>query len=166
VATAKIIGTVIETRGGVAVVELRDRGGCSRCAHSRLCGNTGGPDRLEALNTLKARSGKRVVVAVAERDVFRYTLCLYGLPLLFFLLGAVAGHLLAGPGAFPVSADAAAAIGAFSLLFVTFVILKIRLRKVTAKRDIQPQIVDILADDMAACADPDDSIDGARTPPA
>lgn len=94
---------------------LADRaGGCGGCAARRGCGHAGlmgemPPVRIRVANRLGARPGDWVVLGMSSGALVGSLALAYGLPLLGFLLGAVAG------AAFGAGAAIAAAVGGLAL---------------------------------------------------
>ena len=95
------VGTVVRTEGQWAWVETVRQSGCGSCAAKGACG-TGvletlfsartAPIRLA--NTLHARPGDRVVLALSEGALLRQSLWAYGVPLVGFLAGGLLGRAL------------------------------------------------------------------------
>lgn len=95
-------GVVRAVENGEALVEI-EQGGCGRCHEEGGCGGQNltqmfcaGPKSYRVENTVGARPGDHVVVAVAAGSVRRTANLAYGLPLLGIIGGALAGTAFAG----------------------------------------------------------------------
>lgn len=113
-----------------AVVEV-EHGGCGRCHEKGGCGGQqltqmfcSGQKTYRVENSMGARVGERVTVAVSAGSVRRTANLAYGLPLLATIAGAVGGTSLNG--------DAGGMIGALLGLVLSFLYIRFR-----ARRDIE-----------------------------
>jgi sigma-E factor negative regulatory protein RseC len=114
------IATVIETEGEMMSVEIQRQSSCGACSVKSGCGTNliaslFGKRRamLSLPNTIHARPGDRVVLGIRENDLVAGSIRLYLLPLAGLLLGALAGHLLAGTELFSI---AGGLLGMFAVL--------------------------------------------------
>ncbi len=114
------IATVIKTEGEMMSVEIQQQSSCGACSVKSGCGTNliaslFGKRRamLSLPNTIHARPGDRVVLGIRENDLVSGSIRLYLLPLAGLLLGALAGHLLAGTELFSI---AGGLLGMFAVL--------------------------------------------------
>lgn len=114
------IATVIKTEGEMMSVEIQRQSSCGACSVKSGCGTNliaslFGKRRamLSLPNTIHARPGDRVVLGIRENDLVTGSIRLYLLPLAGLLLGALAGHLLAGTELFAI---AGGLLGMFAVL--------------------------------------------------
>jgi sigma-E factor negative regulatory protein RseC len=103
------LATVIKTEGDVMAVEIQRQSTCGSCSVKSGCGTNlvaslfGKRRALLSLpNTIDARPGDRVVLGISEKDLVTGSIRLYLYPLAGLLLGAMAGHLLAGSELFTI----------------------------------------------------------------
>lgn len=103
------LATVIKTEGDVMAVEIQRQSTCGSCSVKSGCGTSlvaslfGKRRALLSLpNTIHARPGDRVVLGISEKDLVTGSIRLYLYPLAGLLLGAMAGHLLAGSELFTI----------------------------------------------------------------
>lgn len=109
-----------DARGRVAAVTLQAPAACPRCAEGRGCGaNPFGRRRKSGLVTVRlpadcaARPGDPVRLCLAEGQLLRAALLVYGLPLAGSVLAAVAAWSAgAGEGASVLAVLAGLAVGA------------------------------------------------------
>jgi len=98
-------GQIVKIDGDFVWVETEIKSGCNQCSAKSGCG-TGilsavlGRRRpqLRVPNSLGAKVGEAVVVAVEESGVVTGSLLLYLLPLFMMIVGAVIGDVLSGEG--------------------------------------------------------------------
>ena len=103
-------------------VRVEDRpGGCGRCDEPggcrsvRLTEALGGPtEEFDLVNTVHARQGDEVWIRIQSGAPLRAAIASYGLGALLLLIGAGAGHYLAGVG----HEDAAALAGGLAGLVI------------------------------------------------
>ncbi|MDX1344563.1 MAG: SoxR reducing system RseC family protein [Sedimenticolaceae bacterium] len=114
------IATVIKIEGEMMSVEIQRQSSCGACSVKSGCGTNliaslFGKRRamLSLPNTIHARPGDRVVLGIRENDLVSGSIRLYLLPLAGLLLGALAGHLLAGTELFSI---AGGLLGMFAVL--------------------------------------------------
>ena len=103
------LATVIKTEGDVMAVEIQRQSTCGSCSVKSGCGTNlvaslfGKRRALLSLpNTIDARPGDRVVLGISEKDLVTGSIRLYLYPMAGLLLGAMAGHLLAGSELFTI----------------------------------------------------------------
>ena len=114
------IATVIKTEGEMMSVEIQRQSSCGACSVKSGCGTNliaslfGKRQAMLSLpNTIHARPGDRVVLGIRENDLVTGSIRLYLFPLAGLLLGALAGHLLAGTELFAI---AGGLLGMFAVL--------------------------------------------------
>lgn len=102
---------VVQVYGDKALVEAAKEGSCGLC-NGKGCGSGNlsqlfctKPRRFQAFNPAGAKAGEEVMVTVLEGAVVISAMILYGLPLLFLLIGALLGEYSEG-------SDLGAAVGA------------------------------------------------------
>lgn len=97
-------GTVISVNGNEAWVQTIRESACQSCSARHGCGQkalatlSGGQARqIRVINSLDARPGDQVTVAIEESALLRASLLVYAMPLvLMVLVTAMAGALLPG----------------------------------------------------------------------
>jgi sigma-E factor negative regulatory protein RseC len=89
--------SVVEVRGGRALVQTVRSSGCEHCAARGACAGLGGgrEARVWVEDPLGVHPGERVVVAVPEGAVVRASIWVYLVPVVALLLGALLGNALA-----------------------------------------------------------------------
>ncbi len=133
---------VARVEGDHAYVEVGG-GGCGRCHETGGCLSgilgqlfSSKPRQFRVANRIGAVPGEHVVVRVAEGAALRAALLTYILPVLFLLLGAVAGTALGEAS----NSDASAALGALAGL-ACGVLSGLTLRRVRIGKVAEPILV-------------------------
>lgn len=92
------IGTVVETRGNLALVRTEGGGACGGCGSATFCHMAEGDKEaiVEAENRLNAAVGQKVRVAIPTPTFLAGTLFLYMFPLAGLFLGMACGAMIAG----------------------------------------------------------------------
>lgn len=133
---------VARVEGDHAYIEVGG-GGCGRCHETGGCQSgilgqlfSSKPRQFRVANRIGAVPGEHVVVRVAEGATLRAALLTYILPVLFLLLGAVAGTLLGEAG----NSDASVALGALAGL-ACGVLSGLTLRRVRIGKVAEPVLV-------------------------
>ena len=134
---------IIQLDGTDALVEAGQGGGCGNCDSVNGC-HSGKlakafctkPRRFRVHNSINARLGEEVQVAVADGVLLRSALALYMFPLGTLFVGGFAGSALADSA----SRDAYAALGALSGLACGFALSRLYAMRQLAPGDILPTI--------------------------
>mgnify|MGYP001822952074 FL=1 len=129
---------------GLAWVQTQRTSACKSCSsrHSCSAGEGGGQEmEVEALNKAGARVGDEIILNLDTVPLLKATFLLYVFPILCMIAGAVVGHRYALSRQWDPSAlSAALSLGA---LVVSFVIIRMRGRKLSHDRSYKPQIIRI-----------------------
>jgi sigma-E factor negative regulatory protein RseC len=142
------IGKVVQVIDVKAYVEVERSSACAQCGlqeAEELA--TGGKVVFEAYNLAGAKSGDRVKVQVRTGAYMRASLYIYGIPVLFLIIGAIAGAYAAT--ILRKSSDTMSALFAMGGLVVGFIILFL-LRKRSNKAEYMPVVVEVMQDNAAS----------------
>lgn len=142
------IGKVVQVIDDKAYVEVERSSACTQCGlqeAEELA--TGGKVVFEAYNLAGAKSGDRVKVQVRTGAYMRASLYIYGIPVLFLVIGAIAGAYAAT--ILRKSSDTMSALFAMGGLVVGFIILFL-LRKRSNKAEYMPVVVEVMQDNAAS----------------
>lgn len=142
------IGKVVQVIDDKAYVEVERSSACAQCGlqeAEELA--TGGKVVFEAYNLAGAKSGDRVKVQVRTGAYMRASLYIYGIPVLFLIIGAIAGAYAAT--ILRKSSDTISALFAMGGLVVGFIILFL-LRKRSNKAEYMPVVVEVMQDNAAS----------------
>ncbi len=140
-------GKVIEKKDDVAVVEVFDKSKCAACEHSWFCMGNRQLGMLEVKvnkEKNKLEIGDDVVFEFSEREVFKFSLILYGLPLLFFLVGGILGYFVKDFVSININRNLLSAIFSFVFLGISFITVKFIAKYFIKKKDVFPHVVEVL----------------------
>ncbi len=142
------IGKVVKIDGDQAYVEVERSSACASCGlqeAEELA--TGGKVVFGAYNMVGANIGDRVRVQVRTGVFTKASLYIYGIPVLFLVIGAIAGAYAAT--ILKRSSDTMSALFAMGGLVVGFIILFL-LRKRSNKREYMPVVMEVIQDNAAS----------------
>lgn len=138
-------GTVVESHGHRARIQVERGSACKHCSAKALCRPFGETSSLlEVANPVGAAQGQRVVVAIEPARLVKNSLLLYGMPAAALVAGAISGSYLAGILFEKDRADVFAIIGAVILLGLALVVTRVLDRAAARKVEGLPRIVAIL----------------------
>jgi len=139
------IGIVRKIESDKAYVEVERTSACAQCGLQEIEElAAGGKVVFEAFNIIRAGIGDRVRVRVQSVAYMKATVFIYGIPVLFLIIGAVIGGYLAGK--FGVSSDTMSALLGLAGLIFGIVILFLFRRRGT-KKEYMPVIVEVIVKD-------------------
>jgi len=140
------IGRVVRVADDKAFIEVERSSACASCGlqeAEELA--TGGKVVFEAYNMAEATIGDRVRVQVRTGAFTKASLYIYGIPVLFLVIGAITGAYAAT--ILKRSSDTMSALFAIGGLVVGFIILFL-LRKSSNKTEYMPVIVEVMTEDV------------------
>lgn len=97
---------------------------------------------VKAINIAGARKGDRIVLSFETRSLLKATFLIYVFPIIFLVIGALVGQMLAAFTA--LNPSALSALLGFASFFSALFIMKVRANKMAAKNAYQPKITKIL----------------------
>ncbi len=100
-------GTVVEVRGGKAIVETSGGEACASCSARHACVSMGGTKKITMENKSGAAAGDEVEFVIHDLGMLLSSIIVYGVPLIFLVIGIVIGPMigsLAGLGEEPSAA--------------------------------------------------------------
>ena len=97
--------------------------------------------KVEAINTVGAKEGDRVILSMDTSLLLKASFFLYVFPILCMISGAVAGQKLGHR--FGYSESAFSAIAGFTAFFLSFIVVKIIGNRLTKKDEYRPKITRI-----------------------
>lgn len=94
--------TVVKCEGEFAWVEAQRQSACGNCAANKGCGTSvlakivgKKATRMRAINQIDAQVGDTVIVGLSEAGLLKGSLAVYFVPLLFMMLFAITGNVVA-----------------------------------------------------------------------
>ncbi|MBI5408435.1 MAG: SoxR reducing system RseC family protein [Nitrospirae bacterium] len=138
-------GIVTSIEGITAKVAVQRKGACEGCAVKGICETTEGGTEIEALNPVNAKVGQTVKVSMKPQAYLKGTILVYGIPLIFFITGAIIGKNIGEQYFKETNSDLVAAIAGFSALVISFLGVKIWSRNVETNPEYKPVIEEIIS---------------------
>lgn len=139
-------GVVESIDGMTARVVVTRKSACEHCT-AGTCHLSGEGAIIEAINAVHAEVGQRVRVVMKPVAYLSGAVMIWGVPALALVIGAVAGMNLTQAYIHGIAPETGAAIGAFGLMALSFIIVKIWSKGAEKKAEYKPVIEDILVDD-------------------
>lgn len=133
------IGIVVATEGQFAQVKTTRHASCNRCGACGL-GVTGSDVVVNANNVIGAKAGDQVILEMRTDHVMKAAFYGYIIPLLFFVIGIVAGHLLTRMINPEAQTAVPAIIGGFGLLCLSYVFLRYYDRAASTRGEYEARI--------------------------
>ncbi|KPK01590.1 MAG: hypothetical protein AMK71_04980 [Nitrospira bacterium SG8_35_4] len=140
----KEVGVVTKVEGITARVSVEKKAACDGCTATGTCETKGEKMEIEALNTARAKEGQTVRISIRPQTYLRGTIFVYGLPLILFIAGAIAGKHAGEEYFKETNSDIIAAIGGFGALILSLFGVKVWARKTESKKEDKPVIEEIV----------------------
>ncbi len=137
-------GIVIKTSAGTALVKTNRSSACESCSSSGSCAAKGDEMEVEAINSVGARDGDRIMLSFATTSFLKATFLLYIFPVICLVIGAVAGQKFATYTNFDESVLSAAT--GFVFFFFSVIMIKSMGNRMARKDEYRPVISKILRD--------------------
>ncbi|NOX20395.1 MAG: SoxR reducing system RseC family protein [Nitrospirae bacterium] len=137
------IGVVKSIDGVIAKVVVERKSICDKCTEGK-CLLTEGGAIIEAFNQAKAKEGQRVRVVFRPYSYLKGSILIYGIPALALIIGAIIGREILSKFINTLDPDLLSAIGGFSLLIITFAIVRVITRRMEKKVEYKPVVEEIL----------------------
>ena len=139
----KQCGLVVQTMERTAKVRMQRHASCAGCNACKM-GSQEKPIELEALNLRQAVPGQMVEVEMEQENVLLAAFLMYVVPLIFLVIGVLAGHY--GLGALGINQyrDLLTALIAFLFTALAYLILNQGEKREHFKEKMLPVIVEIV----------------------
>ena len=137
-------GVVLRTDSDAAWVKTTRSSACQGCTARKSCHTLRNNQDMEvrALNVAGAREGDRIVLSFETRSLLKATFLIYVFPIIFLVVGALFGQLLAAH--ILINPSTLSVLMGFAFFFVALFIMKVRANKMAARNAYQPKITKIL----------------------
>lgn len=128
---------------GTAWVKTTRSSACASCSSKDACHGDGKSQEMEveALNTVDARVGDRIILNIKTTSLLKATFLLYVFPILAMIAGAVLGQRIATDKGMDPSG--LSALFGFLLFGLAFVVIRITGRHLSKNTDYRPEIIKI-----------------------
>jgi sigma-E factor negative regulatory protein RseC len=138
------IGIVIKVEDVTAKVAVQKRGTCEGCAASGVCETSEGGMEIEALNQAQAKVGQTVKVSIKPQVYLKGAIFVYGIPLVAFIAGIIAGKNLGEAYIQSVNSDIVSFFVGFAAFMISFLAARAWGKKAETKVEYKPVIEEIL----------------------
>ncbi|MGD8991857.1 MAG: SoxR reducing system RseC family protein [Desulfobacterales bacterium] len=137
-------GIVLRTDSKAAWVKTTRSSACKGCTAKNSCHALGKSQDVEvkAINIAGAKTGDRIVLSFETRSLLKATFLIYVFPIIFLLIGAVCGQMLAAFTS--MNPSALSVLLGFAFFFAALGIMKARANKMAAQNSYQPKVTKIL----------------------
>ncbi len=138
------VGVVIKVKESIATVVVQKKGTCDTCTIEGACETTKDGMEIDALNPLNAKEGQTVRIVIRPGTYIKGSMLFYGLPLIFFIAGTIAGNSAAGkyfPGS---NAELVSAAFGFIFLVLSIICIKFLTDKTGENIKFKPYIEEII----------------------
>ncbi len=137
-------GIVKEIIGPKAIVTVQRQSGCDSCPGGSICKLTGNEAEIEAINEAKARAGDTVRIAFKPYTYLKGTIFIYGIPSIMLIIGAIIGKEYLSRFLPNMDSDIVSAIGGFGLFVMSFLFMKVWMKRYEGKKEYMPVIEEII----------------------
>jgi sigma-E factor negative regulatory protein RseC len=137
-------GVVLRADSESAWVKTTRSSACQGCTARKSCHSLSNSQDMEvkAINIAGAREGDRIVLSFETKSLLKATFLIYVFPIIFLILGAAIGQVLASRIA--VNPSALSVLLGFTFFLTALLIIKARAKKMAAKHAYQPKVTKIL----------------------
>lgn len=138
-------GIIVNVIDGMALVKAQRSGMCGDCSASKSCHMEGETNMtIEARNSVDAKVGQRVKIALASKSVMYASFIMYLVPLISLFVGALAGRWVAIRLNYAINQEIFEAVMGIIFLAASFLILKVYNKKIEGNSNFIPVITEIL----------------------
>lgn len=138
------IGIVTKVEDVTAKVAVQKRGTCEGCAASGVCETTDGGMEIEALNQVQAKVGQTVRVSMKPQAYLKGAIFVYGIPLVSFIAGIIAGKNLGEAYFQRINSDIVSFFVGFAAFMISFLAARAWSKKAETNVEYKPVIDEIL----------------------
>ena len=137
-------GYVSSVDGDILHVDFERSSMCDKCG---ACEMSEHGMHLDVRNTVDAKVGDYLIVSLPARKILTASLLVYGIPLVFLLLGLYLGTLLPGLLHTDWNTDLCAAACGILLCAAIFLILRLFEPRLAKKGSFTPQILSVMTEE-------------------
>jgi positive regulator of sigma E activity len=138
------VGVVKEIIGPKAIVTVQRQSGCDSCPGGSVCKMMGNEAEIEAINDAKAGIGDTVRIAFKPYTYLKGTAFVYGIPSIMLIIGAIVGKEYLSRFLPNMDPDIVSAIGGFGLFALSFLFMKVWMKRYEGKKEYMPIIESIV----------------------
>jgi sigma-E factor negative regulatory protein RseC len=138
------IGIVTKVDGEMAKVMVQKKSACEGCTVQGACKSTENGMEIEAINAAHATEGQTVKIMMKPQVYLKGTMLVYGIPLVLFIAGAIAGKNFGEEYLTGMNSDLVAAVAGFSTLVLALLALKLWAKKTESDTENKPVIEEVV----------------------
>ncbi|MDI6727987.1 MAG: SoxR reducing system RseC family protein [Thermodesulfovibrionales bacterium] len=138
------VGVVKEIIGPKAIVAVQRKSGCDSCPGGSVCKLAGNEAEIEVVNEAKAKAGDTVRVVFKPYTYLKGTAFVYGIPSIMLIIGAIVGKEYLSRFLPNMDPDIVSAIGGFGLFALSFLFMKVWMKRYEGKKEYMPVIEEII----------------------
>jgi len=137
-------GIVTKIGAKTAWVQTTKSSSCASCSARGSCNPLaeGKEMNVEAINSVGAKVGDRILLNIATSSLLKASFLLYVFPVLCLLAGAIVGQRIAMM--YDLNESAFSALSAFLFFFVAFVLIRSKGNKLSEMDKYKPEIIRII----------------------
>ena len=139
------VGVVTKTDGVTATVVVQKKGACDGCAAKGTCEPAENGMEIKAVNTVNAKPGQTVKVSIGAYTYLKSSMLAYGMPLVFFIAGAIFGKNIGLKHLAGYNSDLIAALTGFAALIISLFLIKLISMRAATKEEYKPYIEEIIS---------------------
>jgi sigma-E factor negative regulatory protein RseC len=143
------VGIVKEVIGPKAFVTVQRQSGCDSCPGGSICKLAGNEAEIEAVNEAKAKAGDTVRIAFKPYIYLKGTVFVYGIPSIMLIIGAIVGKEYLSRFLPNMDPDIVSAIGGFGLFAMSFLFMKVWMKRYEGKKEYMPVIIEVVKGKVA-----------------
>ncbi|TNF35585.1 MAG: hypothetical protein EP315_05595 [Gammaproteobacteria bacterium] len=143
------VATVVAVEGDIAILQTQRRSACQSCSVKQGCGTSvlskvvgQRSSQISLKNTMQARVGDEVVVAIEDNALVQGSLLMYALPLVLMLVFAVTGEYLGR--LYQINTEITAIVFAIPGFVIAMFFTRFMMNSSRLKQQIQPRMLRIL----------------------
>ncbi|MEW6600078.1 MAG: SoxR reducing system RseC family protein [Nitrospirota bacterium] len=137
-------GVVTRIDGNMARVLVQKKSACDGCSIEGACKSTPEGMEIEALNAAHAEVGQRVKILLTTGEYLKGTIIVYGIPLVVFIAGAIAGKSMGEKYFADMNSDIIAAVTGFISLILSLFAARLWSRRMESRTEYKPVIEEII----------------------
>jgi len=137
------MGTVVEVRDALAIVEVERSPACERCG---VCYQMGGKNKMvaQARNNAGAKVGDKVNLEIESKIFLSVAFVLYIIPVVFLIIGYFIGSTLVTFLQKPAYSQEVGIFSGFIFLGFSYLVIRMIDRRAALSKQIQPVVIEIV----------------------
>lgn len=137
------VGTVVEVRDDLAIVEVERSPACERCG---VCHHMLGTNKMvaEARNDAQAKVGEKVNLEIESKIFLTMAFVLYIVPVVFLIIGYFIGSTLVAFLQKPTYSQEVGILSGFIFLGFSYLIIRMIDRRAALSKQLRPVVTEVV----------------------